>query len=55
MVMDGCHVQVQRVVDSDNGDMYPPQERYVMNQFPLIVVMMCDACILADDLLKSFC
>ena len=25
-----------------------------MNQFGLLVVMMCDACILTDDLLKGF-
>ena len=35
-------------------DKYPTQESYVTNQSPLILVMICDACILTRDLLKSF-
>ena len=40
--------------DSDKGDIYPTKGRYVMNQFLLLVVIMCDACMLTDDLLKGF-
>ena len=29
--------------DSDNGDIYQTQERNVTNQFPVIVVITCDA------------
>ena len=54
MVVDGFQVQVQDWWDSDNGDIYPTQERYVTNQSPLILVMRCDACMLTRDLLKGF-
>ena len=40
-------------LDPDNSEIYPKEGRYVTNQ--LLMVMMCDACMPTDDLLKGFC